>query len=174
MSGGKNRVIAPVAISLALSFIFSFSLSLAPAEPFKCLSDPVREDNIWQNWYVENNCEESITLHYTDKSKDGKIGNAVAPSCKRGRVLQVFPSDEIIWNPSYDQHSSPRLCSKAAEAQASDPKRSTKSEQVQSYASEKEFNLVPIAAFAAVVNGFVQAITSQGGSSAPSPRPMSP
>jgi hypothetical protein len=99
---------------ISLSYlILSLSLSTA-ARAYDCIaSAPVREDNSWQNWYVENKCLEPIELHYTHKDRSGiRNASAVALGCKRTLLIQTFKSDEINWAGHYDQPQSPSMCDK--------------------------------------------------------------
>jgi hypothetical protein len=83
--------------SLALmAVVGTFSVAVLAEELPSCFSPPVREDNSWQNWYADNKCNFSVTIHYETKGKTAsRRDTAFAEACKRTRIIQTFKEEDI-------------------------------------------------------------------------------
>lgn len=82
-------------IIVAVAFGLLVPLLSSQSEALDCISSLSREDDSWQNRYAENGCNKSMTLHYTQKDKNGTTrGTAFAEPCKKTQVLQTFLSKE--------------------------------------------------------------------------------
>lgn len=102
----------------------------------ECLSAPERDDNSWQNWYVENKCSRIITLHYTEIDTKGNThrGATSASPCKRTQIIQTFLNNTIKFDDEYTEPPGGGLCvnSKTTEPTQSERSAADISKRLQS------------------------------------------
>jgi len=101
-------------LRLSITGLWLFLQGIAAQAQPVCAGSPVRKDNSWQNWVVENRCGFTVYFEYKEVSRIGgyKESNSVlvASPCTTSSI-QTFKDSAIIFtNVKWDDSKGNIIC----------------------------------------------------------------